>query len=229
MCLETPALAGAVASQSATSPDGVRAERYDFALPAQALGDSLEAIGRIAGVAVLADERYARQSAPALSGRFTIMEALSRLLGGSDLRIRHTDGEAFVVYAPASDGKARDAVNAGTLVAAGDIPGAQAGGGDFSGYIGRVQKALLRTLCGNAAARPGEYRLALQLRLGDSGRVARMRLLDTTGSDRVDAAVTRAIEGMDVGAPPPAGMPQPVSVLLLPGGTHCAAPRRRAE
>ncbi|KAG1260719.1 hypothetical protein G6F66_014397 [Rhizopus arrhizus] len=73
------------------------------------------------------------------------------------------------------------------------------------------------------------YRLALQLRLDDGGHVARMRLLDTTGSDRVDMAETRAITGMDVGAPPPAGMPQPVSVLLLPGGTHCAPPRRPAE
>lgn len=229
MCLETPALAGAVASQSAASQDRLRAERYDFALPAQALGDSLEAIGRMAGVAVLADERYARQPAPALSGRLTVMEALHRLLGGSDLRIRHTDGEAFVVYAPAAEGKARGATDAGGPVAAGDIPGARAGGADFSGYIGRVQKALLRTLCGSADARPGGYRLALQLRLGDSGKVARMRLLDTTGSDRVDTAVTRAIQGMDVGLPPPAGLPQPVSVLLLPGGTHCAAPRRPAE
>lgn len=229
MCLETPALAGAAVSQSAASPDRLGVEQYDFALPAQALGDSLEAIGRMAGVAVLADERYARQPAPALSGRLTVMEALHRLLGGSDLRIRHTDGEAVVIYAPTVDARARGTANAGAPVAAGDIPGARAGGADFSGYIGRVQKALLRTLCGSAATRPGGYRLALQLRLGDSGKVARMRLLDTTGSDRVDAAVTRAIQGMDVGAPPPAGMPQPMSVLLLPGGTHCAAPRTPAQ
>ncbi|MFD4837391.1 TonB C-terminal domain-containing protein [Achromobacter sp. NPDC058515] len=227
MCLETPALAGGAAS--ATSPDRLRGERYDFALPAQALGDSLEAIGRLAGVAVLVDERYARQPAPALSGRHAVMEALRRLLDGSGLRIRQTDGEAIVVYAPPADGPARASANAAAPLAARDIPGARAGGADFSGYIGRVQKALLRTLCGNAAARPGGYRLALQLRLDGGGQVARMRLLDTTGSDRVDAAVTRAIQGMDVGAPPPAGMPQPVSVLLLPGGTHCAAPRRPAE
>ena len=36
----------------------------------------------------------------------------------------------------------------------------RSGDADFSGYIGRVQKALLRRLCGNAAARPGAYRLA---------------------------------------------------------------------
>lgn len=229
LCLGMPVLAGGAASASAASPDRLRGERYEFALPAQPLGDSLEAIGHLAGVAVLVDERHARQRAPALSGRHTVMEALRRLLDGSGLRIRQTDGEAVVVYAPAADGTARQPASGAPPLKVEDIPAARAGGADFSGYIGRLQKAILRTLCGNAAAQPGGYRLALQLRLDDGGHVARMRLLDTTGSDRVDMAVTRAITGMDVGAPPPAGMPQPVSVLLLPGGTHCAAPRRPAE
>ncbi|CAB3631213.1 STN domain-containing protein [Achromobacter pestifer] len=228
MCLETPALAGGAVAQSAASPDRLRGEQHDYALPAQPLGDSLEAIGQLAGVAVLVEERYARQLAPALSGRHTVLEALRRLLDGSGLRIRQTDGEAIVVYAPSVAGPAR-APAAITPLAAGDIPGARSGGADFSGYIGRVQKALLRTLCASAAARPGAYRLALQLRLDDGGHVTRMRLLDTTGSGQVDAAVTSAIQGMDIGVPPPAGMPQPVSVLLVPGGTHCPAPRRPAE
>lgn len=227
LCLATPILAGGTAS--AALADRLRGERYDFALPAQPLGDSLEAIGHVAGVAVLVDERHARQAAPALSGRLTVMDALRRLLDGSGLRIRRTDGEAIVVYAPSADGPGRAPLDAGPALRAEDIPGARAGGADFSGYIGRLQKALLRTLCGSAAARPGEYRLALQLRLDDGGHVTRLRLLDSTGSGRVDAAVTRALQGMDVGAPPPAGMPQPVSILLLPGGTHCAAPRRPAE
>jgi TonB family protein len=227
LCLATPILAGGTASGALA--DRLRGERYDFALPAQPLGDSLEAIGHVAGVAVLVDERHARQAAPALSGRLTVMDALRRLLDGSGLRIRQTDGEAIVVYAPSADGPGRAPLDAGPALRAEDIPGARAGGADFSGYIGRLQKALLRTLCGSAAARPGEYRLALQLRLDDGGHVTRLRLLDSTGSGRVDAAVTRALQGMDVGAPPPAGMPQPVSILLLPGGTHCAAPRRPAE
>ncbi|KAG1236947.1 hypothetical protein G6F68_018840 [Rhizopus microsporus] len=157
------------------------------------------------------------------------MEARRRRRDGAGLRSRQTDGEAIGGYAPAADGTARQPANGAAPRNVEDIPGARAGGADFSGYIGRLQKAILRTLCGNAAAQPGGYRLALQLRLDDGGHVARMRLLDTTGSDRVDMAVTRAITGMDVGAPPPAGMPQPVSVLLLPGGTHCAPPRRPAE
>lgn len=227
MCLETPALA-AGASPPAASLDRLRGEQHDYALPAQPLGDSLEAIGKLADVAVLVDERYARQLAPALSGRHTVLDALRRLLDGSGLRIRQTDGEAIVVYAPPAAGPAEPPAPA-ARVAVGDIPGARASGVDFSGYIGRVQKALLRVLCANAAARPGGYRLALQLRLDDGGHVARMRLLDTTGSRRVDEAVASAIQGLDVGAPPPEGMPQPVSVLLVPGGTHCPAPRRPAE
>ena len=60
LCLGMPVLAGGAASASAASPDRLRGERYEFALPAQPLGDSLEAIGRLAGVAVLVDERHAR-------------------------------------------------------------------------------------------------------------------------------------------------------------------------
>ncbi|KAG1539909.1 hypothetical protein G6F50_014437 [Rhizopus delemar] len=91
------------------------------------------------------------------------MEALRRLLDGSGLRIRQTDGEAIVVYAPAADGTARQPANGAAPRNVEDIPGARAGGADFSGYIGRLQKAILRTLCGNAAAQPGGYRLALRL------------------------------------------------------------------
>lgn len=221
MCPDAPALAAAAAgARPASAPaDRLAGERHDYALPAQSLGDSLEAIGHAAGVAVLTEERHARRRAPALSGRYSVLEALRVLLAGSGLRIRQTDGAAIVVYEPAP---------AAPVVAAGDIPGARGRGADFSGYVGRVQKALLRTLCGNASARPGAYRLALQLRLDDAGQVTRLRLLDSTGSARVDAAVTRALQGMEVGAAPPAGMPQPVSVLLLPGGANCPAAGRQA-
>lgn len=229
MCPEAPALAAdAVQARPASAPaDRLAGERHDYALPAQSLGDSLEAIGHAAGVAVLTEERHARRRAPALSGRYSALEALQVLLTGSGLRIRQTDGAAIVVYEPAAS--AASATPAAPVVAAGDIPGARGRGTDFSAYVGRVQKALLRTLCGNASARPGAYRLALQLRLDDGGQVTRLRLLDTTGSARVDAAVTRALQGMEVGAAPPAGMPQPVSVLLLPGGANCPAAGRQAR
>ncbi|MBR8653496.1 TonB C-terminal domain-containing protein [Achromobacter sp. Marseille-Q0513] len=228
MCPDTPALAKDAGEQTsaAAQADRLAGERHAYALPAQPLGDSLEAIGHVAGVAVLVEERHARRPAPALSGRYTVLEALRLLLDGSGLRIRKTDGEAIVVYEPAAS--ATPAAPVAAVLAAGDIPGARSGAADFSAYIGRVQKALLRSLCGNAAARPGAYRLALQLRVDDSGQVSRLRLLDTTGSARVDAAVTRVVQGMDVGAPPPMGMPQPVSVLLLPGGANCPAARRPA-
>lgn len=227
MCPDAPALAAdAAGARPASAPaDRLAGERHDYALPAQSLGDSLEAIGHAAGVAVLTEERHARRRAPALSGRYSVLEALRVLLAGSGLRIRQTDGAAIVVYEPAP---AAPATPAAPVVAAGDIPGARGRGADFSGYVGRVQKALLRTLCGNASARPGAYRLALQLRLDDAGQVTRLRLLDSTGSARVDAAVARALQGMEVGAAPPAGMPQPVSVLLLPGGANCPAAGRQA-
>ncbi|MFY3596317.1 STN domain-containing protein, partial [Achromobacter xylosoxidans] len=103
MCPDAPALAAdAAGARPASAPaDRLAGERHDYALPAQSLGDSLEAIGHAAGVAVLTEERHARRRAPALSGRYSVLEALRVLLAGSGLRIRQTDGAAIVVYEPA--------------------------------------------------------------------------------------------------------------------------------
>lgn len=74
--------------------------QFEFALPAQPLADSLRAVGRVAHVNVAFDPpTVAGRLAQSLRGRFSAEEALERLLRGSGLRLRVTDGGSFWIDA----------------------------------------------------------------------------------------------------------------------------------
>ncbi len=90
-------LASALAA-TATAPLHAQTEQeFAFDLPAQPLGDALDAIARATGESVIASsEILERRDAPAVRGTYTVREALDLVLAGSDLRIRRI-GSAYVV------------------------------------------------------------------------------------------------------------------------------------
>ncbi len=70
----------------------------DFDLPAQALADSLRAVGSQASVNVVFEPSAVRDKrAPALRGSYSVQEALQRLLDGTGLSVRVTNGGSFVI------------------------------------------------------------------------------------------------------------------------------------
>jgi iron complex outermembrane recepter protein len=82
---------------------------YDFNLPAQALADSLRAVGSRASVNVAFEPSAVREKrAPALQGSYSVQEALARLLAGTGLSVRMTQGGSFVV---GSDAKPLSSTN----------------------------------------------------------------------------------------------------------------------
>lgn len=89
---------------------------YDFSLPEQSLADSLRAVGSRAGVNVVFDPASVQDKrAPLLQGSYSVSEALQRLLEGSGLRIRTTEGGSFLI-----EGVRR-------ISALGDTPASQSG------------------------------------------------------------------------------------------------------
>ena len=71
-------------------------------LPAGGLGDSLRALGQASSQQIIFSEESVRGvSAPALHGRFTVDEALGRLLTGSALRVTRTSRGVLYIGAPA--------------------------------------------------------------------------------------------------------------------------------
>lgn len=95
--LTATALGAVLAPMPAAAQTSAAEARY--ALPAQALGETLTAIARISGREILfADEAVRGRRAPALRGRFTAEAAVRQVLAGSGLVVE-TQGGALLVRA----------------------------------------------------------------------------------------------------------------------------------
>jgi hypothetical protein len=110
------------------------------------------------------------------------------------------------------------AVAASTDSADPPIAGAVVGGDDYRSYAAMIQARLAEVLCRTPLTRPGAYRLAVQLRIDETGTVVASRLLDSTGLSSRDAAIEDEIRGMVLDSAPPAALKQPVTILLRPLG-----------
>ncbi|WP_338879002.1 TonB-dependent receptor [Achromobacter veterisilvae] len=100
------ALAGALGLPLAATPTSAQAQAqserlYSIDLPAQPLNTALTALSRQTNTPIMAGgSRVAAHSAPAVSGRMTVQEALTRLLAGSGLSSAAAPGGGFAVTAP---------------------------------------------------------------------------------------------------------------------------------
>lgn len=105
-------------------------------------------------------------------------------------------------------------------LAAGDGSGARiggrpgGGGGGYGAYGGVVRGAILRRLQGDPATRDAEFGGGVNVWLDAGGRIERAALVRSTGDAAMDAALVRLLRGVDVGQPPPAGMPQPIRLRI---------------
>jgi iron complex outermembrane recepter protein len=71
---------------------------HQFDLPSQPLADALRAVGSKAGVNIVFEPSSVRdRQAPALRGSYTVEEAVGRLVEGSGLSVRKTDGGSLLI------------------------------------------------------------------------------------------------------------------------------------
>jgi iron complex outermembrane recepter protein len=92
-------VATAVLLAFSAAPMAVYAQvTYSFNLPVQPLADSLRAVGSKASVDVAFEPATVQgRNAPALKGNYSAQQALDRLLAGSGLALRTTQGGSFLV------------------------------------------------------------------------------------------------------------------------------------
>jgi hypothetical protein len=182
-----------------------------FDIPAQPLAAAIERYSVVSGRQVVYDGRLAagRRSA-AVEGLLTPEAALRRLLDGTGLGPRDVAADAFLLVAlpPAAAASRPDPL-------ANTAPPAL-----VEQYYGLIQARLRTALCADSLIRGGGYRLALGFWIGAAGAVSRTALLGTTGSADLDRAIDRAVGGLAVGAPPPAGFAQPVVLVVTPALTR---------
>jgi hypothetical protein len=203
------------ASAHAQSP-GIEPElRYD--IPAQSLDAALDAYGSTSGMQLLYETALtAGRRSTAVKGRHTAAAALRLLLSRTGLDFEYTGERAFTLVAA---GLPRDG-------AAAAAPRSRLA--EYGRFLGVVQTGVMGALCAHAETRPGPFRLAMQFRITGSGHVAKPALLSSTGKASRDAAIIDTIAHLTFSESAPAGMPQPVTMLLTagaPGGEDgCPAP-----
>jgi hypothetical protein len=192
-----------VAEPSPSTYDLKRDQRISFDIPSQPLADALYAYTALTGVeALAAGELLANRRSAELHGTFTAGEALRLLLAGTGLAESFVDSGSFTLApvrapsAPAAD-------------APSDVP-------RYAGYSTMVQEAVRRALCRQPETRPGYYRTAVQLWIASSGAVSKSVLVGTTGDPGRDKALSDMFRTLSIGSPPPADLPQPATLLILP-------------
>ncbi len=181
-----------------SAPATDQAGPVPFDIPTESLGDALYAYSVATGIEVISDDTLvAGKRSAGISGRYLPEVALRRLLEPTGLAARSVGEGAVALEA---------AVPMAPMTA--DDP--------YGSYSAALQLALTRALCRYDDTRPGYYRVAARLWIGPSGAVERSVLLDGTGDSKRDASLSQLLNHLSVGGPPPVGMPQPATILVMP-------------
>jgi hypothetical protein len=171
-----------------------------FDIPAQELSAALSEYSAATGISVLVDGSLSagRVSAP-IKGNFSPAQALQALLDKTGLTVRYATPTALaLVRVSPIPRRAVDLVR--------------------ESYFAAIQAAVERALCKGAGTRPGQYRSVVQLWIDRSGIVQRSEILGSSGQMERDAAIGASLSGLDIQERPTFGLPQPVTLVLLPRG-----------
>lgn len=210
-----------VASPTDEQADKAEADDITFDIPPQPLLTALRMYSETTGQAILVDNTLTvgRQS-PGVRGGFDKIDALKRLLAGTGLVASYSSDQAFTLKLAESGEPGGISVRERSEATVGE--GIEA---VTERYAGKIQRPIEVALCQSAKTRPGTYRLAMQIWIAPSGQVKQTRLLTSYSAQR-DSEVREALSKL-VLDPPPTDMPQPVTLLLLPGrevpSSACAA------
>lgn len=173
-------------------------QRVDFDIPAQPLASALEQYSNITGRnALYHSNLMVGRRSTAVHGPVLPDAALTTLLEGTGLSVSHATPSSFVLLP--------------TPVIAATVPTAA-----VTQYYGRIQASLQKALCADGDARPGGYRIALRLWIDSVGNVTRFERLGSSGTSSLDDGIDRTLRHLQIGMSPPAGLGQPVSIVILP-------------
>lgn len=178
--------------------------RFAFDIPAQPLAGALETFSAVTGIETLYDSSIAheRRSTP-LRGVYTTVDGLRLLLIGTALSARSIARDAVTIES------ARPAAVAGAASPPPDKSTHRL-------YFGLIQTALERAFCKDDPARPGAYRMVVTFAIDADGRIRQPRVVGSTGGDDRDRMILRRLEGVSLSSAPPADLPQPVMMAILP-------------
>jgi len=185
----------------------------EFDLPAQPLSRALERFSEQTGVSILVTSDLTRdKQSGAVRGRFTAMAALSGLLAGTGLRTRRIGESALTLVRQDNGGENGDAPPAPARVA--------------PAYATALRRHFSERLCDRLGDQLGRVRVAVQLWISPRGRVEKVHVLDSEDAPRWGDTIRDGLLGSQL-APPPAGQPNPVTVLITPSDEAAPCAGRR--
>jgi hypothetical protein len=202
-----------VASERAASAQATASgAELQFDIPAQPLASSLKAYSAITNL-----ELYYESSlmdghrSPSIRGSFSPDVALRRLLEGTGFSVASFDPGTVTILPPRQQprGQKLEAIKSKAV--------------EFTPYFALIQAGLRSAFCRTPAIQTDLLELIVRLWIAPSGAVARADILSPTGSDVRDRAYAAALRTLVIGEPPPAGMPQPVTLMVLPRTSRMAA------
>lgn len=200
-----------VGEQAVSASSDTDEQLVDFNIPAQPLAGALDAYAVVSGrAAVFRSALVAGRTSSTVQGRYTAEAALRILLGGTGLLANEVGGgrlDAFVLKTASANAPAAS-------TAAQMHPATET----LAAYDGVVQAHIWEAFCEDPRTTPGSYRALVRFGMDASGRVLRPRLLGSSGDRSRDAALLEILHRIDVDQPPPQGMPQPLTMLVLPRG-----------
>jgi hypothetical protein len=97
---------------------------------------------------------------------------------------------------------------------------------EFSRYLASVQRSLDHAFCHVPVVANDPDEMLARLWIAPSGEVLRADLLSGAGSDDGDRIYLAMLGSLAIGVRPPAAMPQPVNLMIMPrksrGSVTCA-------
>ncbi len=184
-----------------------------FAIPSQRLETALKAFASAARVELFYESSViAGQQSFSIHGTFAPEVAMRMMLQGTGLSSTSFDRGTITILSPAAKGQEPA-----------DLKRARLGVAEFSPYLALVQTSLDQTLCHAPVAAGDPDELFARLWISPVGGVQRADLLSGTGSAERDRFYLTVLATVSIGERPPAAMPQPINLMLMPKKTRRSA------
>jgi hypothetical protein len=190
----------------AASDNALRAQvsesagELQFDIPSQPLATALREYSRTTGLEVFYDGSLSiGHRSSAVRGAFTPTLGLKTLLRGTGYVARTTEIS-----------------NAVTIVSAPSVAPLQATFARYDNYFAVLQARLSEALCpADESSRDGKD-VTFRFWLSSSGVVSNVELLGEAASSDRREAVAAKLQGLQIGKIPPAGLPQPLTMVIYP-------------
>ncbi|UIN21433.1 hypothetical protein [Herbaspirillum frisingense] len=192
-------------------------QSFEFDIPALPLVDALDRYTILTGRPTLYPSALvAGRTGSPVAGSYSAGTALRLMLQGTGLAVKEIQEgatQAYVLLSATTD----DGLDDDEAIAAARRTPAPATA-IVDEYDALVQRRAWDTLCSSRQTAPGSYRALLRFGIDTQGRLVRPRLLGSTGNTRLDSELPAALEHLEIGQAPPAGLAQPFTMLILPQG-----------